>query len=119
MKVDFCQYIKEYDIHIIDYSGKINLADGIKRINQLVEYFEDHYNSEKPLKVLMDAENYIKDNPETHDSLAKISREKFGINSKYRNIYTAILNKDHSCSISEKEHWFIHKDQAINWLNSI
>lgn len=119
MQLYFCKYLKEYDIHIIDYSGRINLENGIKRINQLEAYFEIYYNSDKPFKILMDTENYIKDSPETHDALAKISREKFGINSKFKNIHTAIVNKEYNCSISENEQWFILKDQAINWLNSI
>ena len=90
--MEFYQYLEQLDIHFVDYSGRIGLEEGLSRINELEKHFNKYKVAEKPLKVLMDARGYIKASPETHDTLAKISREKFDSESSNISLITAVLN---------------------------
>ena len=115
LNLDYCNYIQEFDIHYIDYSGVIDLNEGLSRIEYLEKYFNANKKTEKPLKVLMDARYYIKFSPETHDKLAKIAREIF--HEKFV-IILAVLNSEHSIILSDKEGWFTSEKKALNWLKN-
>ena len=111
--LDFCKYLKESNIHYVDYSGVIDLNEGLRRIAALVKYFNEHKKDGMPIKVLMDARDYVKFSPETHDKLAKISREE--LNGKFE-IVLAVLNSEYETIISEKEAWFTSEKKAMDWL---
>ena len=113
--LDYCNYIQEFDIHYIDYSGVIDLNEGLSRIENLEKYFNTNKRTEKPLKVLMDARYYIKLSTETHDKIAKMSRDIF--NKKFE-IILAVLNLGHSTVLSDKEGWFTSEKAAMNWLKN-
>lgn len=114
--MDFYKYLTEYNIHSIDYSSTINMTEGLRRIEELEKYFAEHLKQANSLKVLIDAKGYIKENPETHDTLAKISRTKFAKEFNNTKVFLAVLNDHYICSVSEKEHWFMKREEAINWL---
>jgi len=116
MSKDFYKYLNEYDIHVIDYSIPIDIKEGIERIEILGKYFNEHIKNANALKILIDSKGYIKENPETHDALAKISRLKFAEELKSINVFTAVLNDHYTFSVSERERWFINREEAINWL---
>jgi hypothetical protein len=114
--MDFCTYLNEYNIHVIDYSGHIDMADGLDRIERLGKYFAEHLKDGDVLKILINAKGYINDNPETHDALAKFARTKFAVEFNNMIVFTAVLNDHYNCSVSENEHWFITREDAIKWL---
>jgi hypothetical protein len=109
----YCKFMPKYDVHRIDYSGVIDMDEGLARIENLEKYFNTNKITGKPLKVLMDARDYIKYSPETHDKLAKISRDLFY--SKF-DIILAVLNAEHRSIMSQKEGWFTNENDALNWL---
>jgi hypothetical protein len=114
--MDFCKYLNESDIHVIDYSNPIDISEGLDRIDKLEKYFAGYIKPGNALKVLIEAKGHIKTNPETHDTLAKISRTKFAEEFKTMRVFVAVLNDHNTCSVSEKEHWFTIREEAINWL---
>lgn len=114
--MNFLTYSKELDIHILDYSGRISLKEGLRRIAAMVKVFLDYQKNGKILRILMDARGYIKSSPETHDLLAKISHEKFDIALGDVHKYMAVLNDDFSFEKNSNEFWFQNKQQAIDWL---
>ena len=116
--MDFYQYLEKFDIHRIDYSGRIDLEEGLARIEQLETFFKTHRTEGAPFNVLMDARGYIKASPETHDTLAKISRGKFNNESETIHFMTAVINDQYTCAISQYEHWFLCEEDAIQWLVS-
>jgi hypothetical protein len=114
--MNFCKHLNEYDIHVIDYSSPINMMEGLEHLEKLEKYFAEHVKSGNTLKILLETKGHVKANPETHDTLAKISRTKFAKEFNNINIFMAVLNDHHTFSVSEKEHWFTIREEAINWL---
>jgi hypothetical protein len=114
--MDFCKYLNYYNIHVIDYSSSLNMMEGLKHIEESEKYFAEHIKNGNTLKILIETKGHIKENPETHDTLAKISRTKFAKEFNNVNIFVAVLNDHHFFSVSEKEHWFMIREEAINWL---
>jgi hypothetical protein len=112
----FYQFLEDDGIHIIDYSGKIDLAEGLSRMEQLEKQFNLHISDGVQLKVLFDVRNTIWESLQTHDALAKIARQKFATAPKNIHRYTAILNNQYSGPTFENEHWFTSKDEALDWL---
>jgi hypothetical protein len=110
--MNFHQYLRELDIHFINYSNDINLEEGLSFIEKLEKCFNETSNDARPIKVLLDVRGYKKENPETHDALAKIARKK--LMSKIN--FLAVLNDQYNYAISENEHWCTNKQEAINWL---
>jgi hypothetical protein len=114
--MEFCQFLQDIDVHVIDYSGEINLEEGLSRIEQLGNYLKPYIAKRTPLKLLFDFRNAMWESPETHDALAKKARQKFGIELNNIRKYTAILNNQYSGPTFENERWFTSKEEAINWL---
>ena len=113
LNLGYCKYIQEFDVHNVDYSGVINLNEGLSRIENLEKYFNVNKRTGESIKVLMDVRKYIKHSPETHDKLAKLSREIF--HEKFE-IFLAVLNPEHSTVLSANEAWFTSEKDAHNWL---
>ena len=112
----FCQFLEDIDVHVIDYSGKINFEEGSSRMEQLEIYLKPYTSNRTPLKLLLDFRNTIWERPETHNSLAKKARQTFGIEPNNIRRYTAVLNNQYSGPTFENECWFTSKEEAINWL---
>ena len=64
----------------------------------------------------MDARDYIKDSPETHDFLAKLSRKTFEKFTENNRLLTAVLNDSYQFTKSKTEIWFTDKQSTIEWL---
>ena len=114
--MDFYRYKTDLDIHYIDYSGRIDLKEGLTRIAFLEKCFQENSSNQKSLKILMDARGYIKACPETHDKLAKISHQKFDTEMGGVRKYTAVLNDQYDFKKSDIEQWFTDEKAAIEWL---
>ena len=108
----FYNCLEESDTHIIDYTSNIDLEEGLTRIEELENYFKEHSKKGKPLKIILDARGNKKNNPDTHDALAKIARKKL----MNKIDFMAVVNDQYNASVSENEHWFTNKEEAINWL---
>lgn len=115
----FIHYIKEKNIYLIDYSGKITLEEGHLRMKMLAGYFENLSLSQKCIKVVYDVRNADWVNIETHNELSRIFRNQFSGQSFYKKIHLAILNNHYNNSASEYEHWFLKEEDAINWLDTL
>ncbi|MBU3914129.1 hypothetical protein KKA14_01210, partial [bacterium] len=115
--MNFCQFIENIDVHVIDYSGKIDFKEGLSRIELLENYLKPYISRVAPLKLLIDFRNTEWESLEVHDLLSKAARQKFGTEPKNSNRYTAILNNQYSCPSFKNEHWFTNKEEAINWLS--
>ena len=115
---DFYRYLEEIDAHYIDYKGRVNMKEGLRRIKFIEKIFIDSQRNGRPLRFLMDARGYIKESPETHDKLAKMSREKF--DKEFNNVtkFMAVLNDASDFEISKFEVWFTDEKEAKYWLSS-
>jgi hypothetical protein len=112
----FYQFLQDVSIYVIDYSGKIDLEEGLSRMEQLEKHFNLYISDGVPLKILLDVRNTIWESVQTHDALAKIARQKFETAPKNGHKYTAILNNQYSGPTFDNECWFTSKDEALNWL---
>jgi len=112
----FYQYLKDSSIHIIDYSGIIDLSEGLSRMEQMEKYFDEQLSEGIPVKILFDVRNTIWESVQTHEALAKVAREKFHAASNNVHRYTAVLNNHYNGPTLENEHWFTRRDVAIEWL---
>ena len=113
MNMDFYRFIKEKNIHFVDYPGFIDLEEEISRIEFLIKKFIECQNKLNPIKILMDARKYIKASPEIHDQLAKMTRESTG---KCFDTKLAVLNAEHEMALSKNEKWFVNEANTIEWL---
>lgn len=113
MALDFYSYDKATDIHYIDYSGKIDMQSGLRRIALLEKLLLSEQNADKREKVLLDARFYIKHSPEVHDELSKLSRNTFGTQSA---IKLAVVDANYECLLSDVEAWFTDYEKAVAWL---
>jgi hypothetical protein len=112
----FYQFLEGVSIYVIDYSGKIDLEEGLSRMEQLEKHFNLCISDGVSLKVLFDVRNTTWESVQTHDALAKIARQKFDTEPKNMRRYTAILNNQYSGPTFDNECWFTSKDEALNWL---
>lgn len=112
----FIQFLKEKEVYIIDYSGFIDLEEGLLRMEELEKYFSLYYSNRDTLKLLFDVRNTIWQSIETHNTLAKIARQKFTKEQNNKRMYTAILNNHYNIPSFENENWFTNKEEALEWL---
>jgi hypothetical protein len=111
--------LENYDIYVIDYSGTISFDKGIANMDLIEKEIRKLSVNKACLKIIFDVRNTIWENGKTHDSLSRIARTErkiFDPNNFGVKIYTAVLNNEIEGSPSENEHWFIKKEDAIQWL---
>jgi hypothetical protein len=108
--------MEDLDIYVLDFSGKIDLENGLSNIQQFEIFANERITEGVPFKLLVDFRNTEWDSTKTHDALAKLARKKFnpGLESVYGN--TAILNNQFNGSTFPNEYWFMNEDEALNWL---
>jgi hypothetical protein len=108
--------LSDYGICIIDYSGKISLNKGLSNMELIEKEIRSLPINNGRLKIILDMRNTIWENRQTHDTLSKIGRKIFSPNNFNFAIYIAVLNNDITGSATEYEHWFVQKEDAIQWL---
>lgn len=113
----FIHHIKDKNIYMIDYSGKITFEKGLSGMKMLAEYFNNLSLSQEHIKVIYDVRKVDWESIETHNKLSKIFRNVFNQQLFYKNIHLAILNNQYDNLASESEHWFTKEEDAINWLD--
>lgn len=116
--MEYYRFWEDTGIHELDYSGKIDLAEGLVRMEQLEKSFSSCA-SGTTLKILLDVRNTIWEDVQTHDTLAKIARQKFDTEPKGVRRYVAVLNNQYQGQTFENERWFINKSEALEWLASL
>ncbi len=109
-------HLKDSDILLIDYSGKINLENGISNMNLIEKKFREFSLNRTCIKIIFDVKNTIWESLETKYALSKIAHEKFSSKNLGFVIYAALLNNEHNFLSFENQHFFIEKEDAINWL---
>jgi hypothetical protein len=114
--MEFYQFLADIGVHHIDYSGEIDLAEGLSRMEKLDKVFSGSTSSGSTLKILLDFRNTVWNSQQTHDTLAKIARQKFGVESQNSSRYIAIVNNRYDGTSFENERWFTSKEEALNWL---
>jgi hypothetical protein len=114
----FFQYLENFDIYSFDFSGKVDEKDGLNNIEQFDKFLDEHLSGVIPLKLLVDFRKTVFDNTLIHNELAKAARQKLNGKPKNKLWYTAILNNQYTGSTFDNEHWFINKEEALNWLLS-
>ncbi|HPI19938.1 MAG TPA: hypothetical protein PKY56_06155 [Candidatus Kapabacteria bacterium] len=108
-------YIKEFDIFEIDYSGLITYENAFPNMVLIETKFQELSVNKNCLKIIIDFRNTTWENQEVHDELSKIARKKYN-NINYKNLYVAVLNKEYDSQTFANEHWFTQMEDAINWL---
>jgi len=111
----FIHFIKDGDIHLIDYSGKITLDDGISRMETLAEYFSSSVTGDL-IKVIFDVRKTEWDSLQAHGILSATFRKTLNRQMFYKKILLAVLNDRYQSPVSENEHWFTKEEDAIRWL---
>jgi len=114
--VKFYQFLADTGIHLVDYSGKIDLLTGLSRMEKLQHYFEKHLDRGLSFKILFDVRKTVWADEQTHTELARIARCKFASILHNNPNCIAIINNQYNGSASDNERWFTGKDEAINWL---
>jgi hypothetical protein len=111
-------HLTDKNILVIDYSGTITYEDGISNMDIIEKEFRKSSLKDKSLKLIFDFRNTVWENRETHDALSVIARKIFNSrNFDFMN-YTAILNNEIEGPTFKNEYWFIHKEDAIKWLEN-
>jgi hypothetical protein len=108
--------LSDHGIYIIDYSGKISLNKGLSNMELIEKEIRNLPINNGRLKIVLDMRNTTWENRLTHDTLSKIGRKIFNPNNFNFVIYTAVLNNDITGFATEYEHWFVQKEDAIQWL---
>ena len=70
-------YIKEFDIFEIDYSGLITFENAFSDMVQLETKFQELSVNKNCLKIIIDFRNTIWENLDVHFELSRIARKKY------------------------------------------
>lgn len=110
------EYLKDYDVFFIDYSGKLTFEKGFANMNFIKNTIHKLLINENKIKLIIDLRNTVWENSETHYSLSKLARKIFDYTIYGTTINVAILNREITGLTFENEHWFTQKDDAVKWL---
>jgi hypothetical protein len=114
----YYRFLEDAGVHVIDYSGKVDLAEGLFRMEQLEKCFGEYIDrGNASLKILFDVRKVIWESEPTHDMLAKTARQRFGTVPGNVRRYIAVVNNQYDGSVSANEHWFTSEDEALGWLS--
>jgi hypothetical protein len=111
------QYVAETGIHVIDCSGRVDLATGMARLELLEQAFAALAARGGVRRVLIDFRETEWDSEETHRALSRATRERFGLTPENAGIRFAIVNQRWGGRMSDNEHWFLVRDDALGWLS--
>jgi len=109
-------HLKDNDVFLIDYSGKISFYEGISNMILIEKEIRKISLNTDCLKLIFDLRNTVWENMQTHNALSAIARKSFDPYNFNFVIYIAILNNEYNAATFENEHWFIEKEDAIKWL---
>ena len=110
-------YLADTDVHLFDCSGRIDLATGMARLELLEQAFAAQPARGGVRRVLIDFRDTEWDSEETHRALSHATRERFGLTPQNAGIRVAIVNQRWGGRMSDNEHWFLVRDEALGWLN--
>lgn len=111
------QYLADTDIHVFDCSGRIDLATGMARLDVLEHAFAAQPPRGSVRRVLIDFRETEWDSEETHRALSHATRERFGLKPENASIRVAIVNQRWGGRMSDNEHWFLVRADALGWLS--
>jgi len=111
--------LEDENIYIIDYSGFITYDKGISNMDYLETKLKELSLKNNRLNIIFDVQNTQWESIEIHNDLSRIARKIFNSQNLNCDLYTAILNKEINDSTIDNEHWFIRKQDAIEWLRSV
>ena len=112
----FYHFLEVANIHVLDYSGRINEEELFSRMQLLEKPSSSYVSNGVPFKVLLDFRNAIWESLELHNAISKKARQKADSLPKNIRRYTAILNNQYTFPTFENEHMFTSKEEALNWL---
>jgi hypothetical protein len=112
-------YLTDYGIYVIDYSGRISLANGLSNMDYIEKAILKLPRTEGCVKIIFDVRNTMWESREVHDTLSKVARKIFCSDNLGFVIYAAILNNEIDGSATDFEHWFVQKEDAIKWLTQV
>ena len=111
------EYLEATDVHLIDCSGKVDLATGLARLDALALEFEAHPPRTGVRRLLIDFRETEWDSQATHEALSIATRERFDLTPENARLRVAIVNKRWEGCLSDNEHWFFEKHDALRWLD--
>ena len=111
------QYLADSDVHVFDCSGRIDLATGMARLDVLEHAFAALPARGGVRRMLIDFRETSWDCEETHRALSSATRERFGLTPENASIRVAIVNQRWGGRMSDNEHWFLVREDALRWLN--
>lgn len=111
------EYLADKDVHVIDCSGRVDLATGLARLGAVALVFETQPPRTGLRRLLIDFRETEWDCEETHQTLSIATREQFDLMRQSERLRVAIVNKLWEGCPSSNEHWFFAKHDALRWLD--
>lgn len=111
------EYLEAADVHLIDCSGRVDLATGLARLDALEQAFEARPPRGGLRRVLIDFRETEWDSEATHRALSIATRERFELRPANASIRLAIVNQRWAGRLSPNEHWFFERHDALRWLD--
>lgn len=114
--MSFYRYDQNFDVHIVDCAGRVNLETGLVRLRVLALELQARQPRDGVAKLLIDFRETEWEDETVHMELSRITRTEFGLNPDNSRIRAAIVNTRWSGQVASNERWFLSEAAAMQWL---
>jgi hypothetical protein len=114
----FYRYEQDFDVHVVDCGGKVNLETGVQRLRALGRELMARPPRDGVTKLLIDFRETVWEDEGVHLELSRLTRAEFGLNPGNSGIRAAIVNARWSGEVAHNERWFLSEAAALQWLKS-
>jgi len=114
--VTFYRYLENYDVHVLDCAGKVDLAVGLERLRRLSQELEARPAQDGVHRLLVDFRQTEWASEEAHRELSRATRRDFGLNAENSALRLAFVLCGGKGAVSDSEHWFDDDADALAWL---
>lgn len=111
----FYRYLENYDVHVLDCAGKVDVAVGLERLRRLSLELEARPAQDGIHRLLVDFRQTEWASEEAHRELSRATRRDFGFNAENPALCLAFLGGDKG-TVSDSERWFDNDADALAWL---
>ena len=114
--VTFYRYLENYNVHVLDCAGKVDLAVGLERLRRLSQELEARPAQDGVNRLLVDFRQTEWVSEEVHRELSRATRRDFGLNAENPALRLAFVLCGGKGAVSDSEHWFDDDADALAWL---
>lgn len=112
----FYRYLENYNVHVLDCAGKVDLAVGLERLRRLSQELEARPAEDGIHRLLVDFRQTEWASEEAHRELSRATRRDFGLNAENPALRLALVLCGGKGAVSDSEHWFDDDADALAWL---